>query len=121
MKRRCLMGFTQCSVHHGAVRSSEMLESYHNTTRHHNPEDLYLNFHRRENFKSRMKRGIIFSSCEVRLTNSDYCCHVVTLSLTTVWWEAQNWNWKTLSIWSCRTQNSPFFPEKNFGFYFAMC
>jgi hypothetical protein len=33
------------------ARASETLVSYHNTTRHHNPEDLALNLHRRENFK----------------------------------------------------------------------
>jgi len=30
----------------------ETLVSYHNTTRHHSPEELDLNLHRRENLKS---------------------------------------------------------------------
>jgi len=36
-----------------AVRSSEMLLSYRNTTRSHNTEDLDLNLHRRKDLKSR--------------------------------------------------------------------
>jgi hypothetical protein len=35
-----------------AARSSETLVSYHITTWRHNPEDLDLNLHRRENLKS---------------------------------------------------------------------
>jgi hypothetical protein len=31
--------------------TSETVVPYHNTTRHHNPEDLDLNFHFRENLK----------------------------------------------------------------------
>jgi len=33
--------------------SSETVVSYHITTRHHEPEDLDLNFYRRENIESR--------------------------------------------------------------------
>jgi hypothetical protein len=36
-----------------ATQLSETLVSYHATTRHHNPEELDLNFHRRENVKYR--------------------------------------------------------------------
>jgi len=32
--------------------TSEMVEYYHNPTRRHNPEELDLNLHRRENLKS---------------------------------------------------------------------
>jgi hypothetical protein len=32
-----------------AEKFSETLVTYHNTIRHHNPEDLELNVHRREN------------------------------------------------------------------------
>jgi hypothetical protein len=35
--------------------------SYHNTTRRHNPEELDLNFHRRENLKSRIRKRVDFS------------------------------------------------------------
>jgi hypothetical protein len=35
------------------ARTSETLASYHNTTRRHNPEEVNLNPHRRENIKSR--------------------------------------------------------------------
>jgi hypothetical protein len=35
-----------------AAWSSETLVAYRNTTRHHNPEELELNLHRRENLKS---------------------------------------------------------------------
>jgi len=40
-----------------AVRSSETSVSYHNTTRRHNPEDLVLKHHRRENHKSRFQKS----------------------------------------------------------------
>jgi hypothetical protein len=33
--------------------------SYHNTTRRHNPEDLELTLHRRENFKSCILRNVL--------------------------------------------------------------
>jgi hypothetical protein len=36
-----------------AVRSSETLVSYHNTTRRHDPEDQDLNLHRSEDLKTR--------------------------------------------------------------------
>jgi hypothetical protein len=35
-----------------AILTSETLVTYHNTTQRHNPEDLDLNFHRCESFKS---------------------------------------------------------------------
>jgi hypothetical protein len=35
-----------------AAKSSEVLVSYHNAALRHNPEDLDLNLHRRENLKS---------------------------------------------------------------------
>jgi hypothetical protein len=38
-----------------AVRPSETLVSYRNTTRRHNPEDRGLNLHRRENLKPHNK------------------------------------------------------------------
>jgi hypothetical protein len=37
------------------ARSFETLVSYRNATRRHNPENLYLSLHLRENFKSRNK------------------------------------------------------------------
>lgn len=37
-----------------AAYTSEMLVYYYNTTRFHNPEVLELNFHGRENLKSRI-------------------------------------------------------------------
>jgi len=40
---------------------SETLVSYNNTTWHHNPEDLYLNLHRRDSLKSCY--FIFFRSC----------------------------------------------------------
>jgi hypothetical protein len=42
-----------------AARSSEMLVSYHNTTRRHNPE-LDFSLHRCENLKSRTRKISIF-------------------------------------------------------------
>jgi hypothetical protein len=37
-----------------AVRSSEALASFRNATRHHTPEDLNLNLHRREDLRYHM-------------------------------------------------------------------
>jgi hypothetical protein len=42
--------------------TSETLVSYHNTARRHNPEDLDLTPHRRENLKSRFCQGIVLNS-----------------------------------------------------------
>jgi hypothetical protein len=42
-----------------AVRSSETLVSYHNATRHNNPEDLDFNIHRRQNLKFRVISPIV--------------------------------------------------------------
>jgi len=45
--------------------TSEMLVSYSNTTRRHNPENLDLKYHRRENLKSstvyKVSRAVILS------------------------------------------------------------
>jgi hypothetical protein len=41
--------------------SSETSVSYHNTTRYHNPEDLDLNLHRRENLKLGILHVVIIS------------------------------------------------------------
>jgi hypothetical protein len=56
---------TPCSVMVGYQRFGRScchhlqgeVKSHHNTTRHHNPQDLCLNLHRRENPKSRQSRG----------------------------------------------------------------
>jgi hypothetical protein len=42
-----------------AARSIEKLVSCHNSARRHNPEDLDLNIHSRENLKSRTNQFII--------------------------------------------------------------
>jgi len=39
--------------------SSETFVTYHNTTLRHNPEDLDLNLHLCENFKTRSKKFIV--------------------------------------------------------------
>jgi len=41
-----------------AAWSSETLVSFHSTTRRHNPEDLDLNFHRREDIKFRINSNV---------------------------------------------------------------
>jgi len=42
-----------------AASFSETMVSYHNTTRRHNPDDLDLNLHRRENLKSRIISSLL--------------------------------------------------------------
>jgi len=51
-KARCL--HLQGEVNMEEERSSETSVYYHNTTGRHNPEELDLNLHRRENLKSRI-------------------------------------------------------------------
>jgi hypothetical protein len=41
-----------------AAWTSVMLVSYHKIKRRHNTEEIYLNLHRRENFKSRLKLAL---------------------------------------------------------------
>jgi hypothetical protein len=49
----------------GSSMVSETLVSYHNIPRRHNPENLGLNLHRRENMKSPMNYFVEISCCVV--------------------------------------------------------